>query len=139
MPEGSRRKFLGAAAAAMALSWPAGVGEASTSADPPVADSADGEGYNQEDFPAGDPVQTVGGVDFAWPSPKNRTTDLTVKSSPEGVGLHASSGPATLEVMLLPEDVDDLVAELLAAKARLVEEEVEDSREWIEEKYKPDR
>lgn len=138
MNDPSRRQFLGAAALAMALPLTSGVGEASTSADPPAEDSADSDGFDPEDYPTGDAVQTVGGVDFAWPSTQNRTVEFSVSSHPEGVGLSASTGPAVLDAMLLPEDVDDLVAELLAAKERLVDEEVEQSREWIEEQHKPD-
>lgn len=76
--------------------------------------------------------------------------DMNLNSSGEGghkttvevtrhcgcVGLRLSNEIAAIDVALLPEDIEPLCEELLAAKENVREPNVEETREWITEEFR---
>lgn len=127
----NRRKFLGAAAALATLPATGAVGAQEESI------GASDESIDVDAEATGEPVYSVGGIEI--PTDRNWDVEVNVKSHPEGVKLWLKCDlPASMDTLLLPEDVDVLCAELQAAKQGLDPEEVSYSREWITERYKPD-
>lgn len=121
MPEPSRRQFLGAAAAVATLPLPSEMTGGDEAPDYPAP---------PEEYTRRAVASTVGGLEY-YP-PLLATTEVAVNSCIDEVGLYLISDQGEAYASLLPEDVDALIAELRAAKARLIPEEVEWAREDIE-------
>lgn len=134
MPEPSRRRFLGAAAALAALP----VSSESADSTPEQATSASeqiGDSIDPEEFGPRTAATASGGFNYLQSS--NLQTEVIVSSHPEAVSLELRTGLGAIDAALYPEDVDALINELLQARARLVPEEVEYVRE-LDEKYPPE-
>jgi hypothetical protein len=63
----------------------------------------------------------------------NCRTKVEVSRTVEGVGLRLSNARGQMNVLLLPEDVEPLCRELIAARSHTDPAEVEHTREWIGE------
>jgi len=128
----SRRVFLGAAAALSALPAVGGVAAAEDTSGDESARTAD----ESTDYGYSNVVDTSGGLDLHVGMDGNYETSVTVSSHPEGIGLKLSNEIGAMSVLLLPEDIEPLCRELLDARAKTREDDVEYSREWITEEFR---
>jgi hypothetical protein len=127
----SRRRFLGAAAALASL--PTAAVEAAEASDDQGADADDTVDGRRSGVNA--VVETVGGVEIY--EDRNLGTEVEVAGYPNGVSLRLSNDLGGMNVLLLPEDVEPLCRQLIAARAETRAEDVADAREWITEDYRP--
>lgn len=79
-------------------------------------------------------VETAGGNEFF--NPGTQQAEVQINAHSEGTTLKIRNDQMAARAMLLPEDIDTIVEKLLAAKEQLDEDEVEESREWIEPEYR---
>jgi hypothetical protein len=128
----SRRVFLGAAATLSALPVAGGATAAEDTGGDESARTAD----ESTDYGYSNVVDTSGGLDLHVGTDGNYETSVTVSSHPEGVGLKLSNEVGTMSVLLLPKDIEPLCRELLDARAKTREDDVEYSREWITEEFR---
>lgn len=117
-----RRIFLGAAGALAGIPLVADGATATAGGDD--LDAPDDSEYGRRTV-----AQTAGGM--AVFSDGNYQTDVRVSSHPEGVGLELSNEAGEMDVLLLPEAVDELCRALRDAQATTNPEDVADTREWI--------
>lgn len=65
-----------------------------------------------------------------------RATTVQIESHSELASLYLQNEFITVDVALLPEDIDALCEQLRAAKERMNAEDVAEAREWVVDGYK---
>lgn len=81
-------------------------------------------------------VDTSGDMDLNLSSEGGHKTTVEVTGHCGSIGLRLSNEIAAIDVALLPEDIEPLCEELLAAKESVNETNVEETREWILDEFR---
>lgn len=123
----NRRRFLGAAAA---------LGGVASAPSVNSTNDSETEDDDQESFSGGRTTitQTAGGYEAI--NSQNRTTIVNVSKHSECASIVLSDDFVSIDAMLLPEDIDGVIAELQGTKARTNDDEAAEAREWVTERHK---
>lgn len=114
----TRRQFLGAAAALSALA----TGTATAAGTEVASEDDDASTYASTTV-----VNTRGGMTV---EPPTGETEVVVSTFREGIGLKLANRGVQVSALLLPEDIEPLCEELLAARGETNPDDVAAARAW---------